>query len=90
MESHCVNLKKIRSGPVATGLSWSPDGLAVSFLWQPKRQAEKAGKEIYVIDCNGLNERKIPREPLAQRSSGGTEIMFVGLGGWVTLRPLER
>jgi Tol biopolymer transport system component len=63
MESDGGNLKKIKSGPVATGLSWSPDGRQLVFYGSRERQAEKAGKEIYVIDCDGLNERKILANP---------------------------
>jgi Tol biopolymer transport system component len=61
MESHGGNLKKIRSGPVATGLSWSPDGRQLVFYGSRERQAEKAGKEIYVIDCNGLMKGRSSR-----------------------------
>ncbi|MDQ1638479.1 MAG: hypothetical protein QOF62_1818 [Pyrinomonadaceae bacterium] len=63
MDSDGNNLKKIRAGQVATGLSWSPDGHQLVYYGSREDQSGRCGKELYVIDSDGANETKIVANP---------------------------
>lgn len=64
MDSGGGNLRRIRAGAQATGLSWSPDGRQLAYYADRPERGESRGKEIYVIDSDGQNERRIVANPL--------------------------
>jgi Tol biopolymer transport system component len=76
------NSQKIRSGPVATGLSWSPDGQQLVYYGSRDDQSERCGKELYVIDSNGANERKILANPW--RNDRVAELINVCWSPWLS------
>jgi Periplasmic component of the Tol biopolymer transport system len=63
MDSNGSNLQPIREGAQATWLSWSPDGQQLAYCGDRYEQGRPTGKEIYIIDSNGINERKIVANP---------------------------
>ena len=55
--------RRIRQGRVATGLTWSPDGQQIAYFGHHEEQSEEHGKEIFVLGCDGSDERKILANP---------------------------
>jgi Tol biopolymer transport system component len=63
MDSNGVNLQRVRAGAEATGLSWSPDGRQLVYYASRTEPGQRAGRQIYVIESTGANEKKIVANP---------------------------
>ena len=63
MNSDGSRVTRIRKGPVATGLTWSPDGQQIAYFGDHPEESGEHGKEVFVIGCDGSNERKILANP---------------------------
>ena len=63
MNSDGSRVTRIRQGPVGTGLTWSPDGQQIAYFGEHPEQPGEHGKEVFVIGCDGSNERKILANP---------------------------
>jgi Tol biopolymer transport system component len=63
MNSDGSRTTRIREGRVATGLTWSPDGQHIAYYGENSEQPGEHGKEVFVIGCDGSNERKILANP---------------------------